>query len=120
MGVVPLLCAAVGNTWGFQRKSCAFLVLLLRAKSNSLARTCKFSGSASVHSVETVDFFDGMRGLDCSIEKLGSRRHFFKLRKNARFGLRSEIALFDPPIRLHNNWPNKKRKTKKKTQKGKR
>ena len=24
---------------------------------------------------------------------------------HARFSLRSEVALFDPPIRLHKNWP---------------
>ena len=59
----------------------------------------------SVHPVEQVDFFDGMRGSDCSIEKVGIERVPFRLRKNARFGLGSEIALFDPPIRLHKNWP---------------
>ena len=37
--------------------------------------------------------------------KSWDRRTLFRLRKNARFGLRSEIALFNPPIRLHNNWP---------------
>ena len=59
----------------------------------------------SVHPVEEVDFFDGMHGSDCSIEKGGIEKAFFRLRKNARFGLRSEIALFDPPVRLHKNWP---------------
>ena len=58
----------------------------------------------SVHPVEKVDFFDGMRGSDCSIVKVGIEKVLFRLRKNARFGLRSEIALFDPPIRLHKNW----------------
>ena len=51
-------------------------------------------------------FFDGMRGSDCSIEKIGIEKILFRVRKNARFGLQSEIALFDPPIRLHRNWPN--------------
>ena len=36
---------AVWNTWGFPRSNCAFLVLFLRANSNSLARTCKFTGA---------------------------------------------------------------------------
>ena len=27
------------------------------------------------------------------------------MRKNLRFGLRPEIAFFDPPIRLFKNWP---------------
>ena len=54
--------------------------------------------------LEKLDFFDGMRGLNCSIEKVGIEKALFRLRKNARFGLRSEIALFDPPIRLHKNW----------------
>ena len=48
---------------------------------------------------------DGMCGSGCSIEKVGIEKALFRLRKNARFGLRSEIALFNPPIRLHNNWP---------------
>ena len=60
----------------------------------------------SAHPVEKVDFLDGMCGLDCSIEKVGIEKALFRLRKNARFGLRSEIALFDPPVRLHKNWPN--------------
>ena len=59
----------------------------------------------SVHPVENVDFLDGMRRSDGSIENIGIEKAFFRLRKNARFGLRSEIALFDPPIRLHKNWP---------------
>ena len=29
------------------------------------------------HPVEEVDVFDGMCGSDCSIEKMGSKRHFF-------------------------------------------
>ena len=57
----------------------------------------------SVHPVEKVDFFDGMRRSDCSIEKIGIEKALFRLRKNARFGLRLEIALVDPPIRLHKN-----------------
>ena len=59
----------------------------------------------SVHPVENVDFLDGMRRSDGSIENIGIEKAFFRLRKNARFGLRSEIALFGPPIRLHKNWP---------------
>ena len=42
---------------------------------------------------------------DCSIEKIGFEKALFRLRKNTRFGLRSEIALFNPPIRLRKNWP---------------
>ena len=38
-------------------------------------------------------------------KKTGIEKALFRLRKNARFGLRSEITLFDPPIRLHKNWP---------------
>ena len=59
----------------------------------------------STHPVEKVYFLDGMCGTDCSIEKIGIEKALFQLLKNARFGLRSEIALFDPPIRLHKNWP---------------
>ena len=59
----------------------------------------------SAHPVEKVDFLDGMCGSDCSTEKNGIEKALFRLRKNARFGLRSEIALFDPPIRLQKNWP---------------
>ena len=59
----------------------------------------------SARPVEKVGFFEGMRGSDCSIEKVGIEEALFRPRKNARFGLRSEIALFDPPIRLHKNWP---------------
>ena len=59
----------------------------------------------SAHPVEKVDFFDGMRGSDSSIEKVGIEKALLRLRKNARFSLESEIALFDPPIRLHKNWP---------------
>ena len=39
---------------------------------------------------------DGMRGSGCSIEKVRIENALLRLRKNARFGLRSEIALFDP------------------------
>ena len=46
-----------------------------------------------------------MRGSDCSIEKVGIEKALFLLRKNPRFGLRPEIAHFDPPFRLHKNWP---------------
>ena len=53
--------------------------------------------------------FDGMRGSDCSIKKNGLEKALFRLRKNARFGLRSEIALFDPLIRLHKKWPKSRR-----------
>ena len=60
----------------------------------------------SVHLVEKVDFLDGMRGSDCSVEKVGIEKGLFRPRKNTRFGLRSEIALFDPPIRLHKKWPD--------------
>ena len=60
----------------------------------------------STHPVENVDFLDGMCGSDCSIEKIAIEKALFRLRKNTRSGLRSEIALFDPPIRLHRNWPN--------------
>ena len=42
-----------------------------------------------------------MCGSDCSIEKIGIEKALFRLRKNAQFGLRSEIVLFNPPIRLH-------------------
>ena len=59
----------------------------------------------SAHPVEKVDFFDGMRESDCSIEKVGIEKALFRLLKYTRLGLRSEIALFDPPIRLHQNWP---------------
>ena len=59
----------------------------------------------STHPVEKVGFLDGMCGSDCSIEKIGIEKALFQLHKNARFRLRSEIALFDPPIRLHKNWP---------------
>ena len=48
----------------------------------------------------------GCAGSDCSIEKIGIEKALFRLRKNARFGLRSEIALFDTPIRLQKSWPN--------------
>ena len=58
----------------------------------------------SVHLVEKVDFLDGMRGSDCSVEKNGIEQALFPLRKNARFDLRSEIDFFDPPIRLHKKW----------------
>ena len=64
----------------------------------------------SAHPVEKVDFFDGMRGSDSSIEKVGIEKALLRLRKNARFSLESEIALFDPPIRLRNNWPNDEKK----------
>ena len=59
----------------------------------------------SARPVEKVNFFDVMCGSDCSIEKVGIEKALFRLRKDARFGLRSEIALFDPPIRLRKNWP---------------
>ena len=58
----------------------------------------------SVHLVEEVDFLHGMCGSDCSIEKNGIEKALFRLRKNARFGLRSEIVLSDPPIPLHVNF----------------
>ena len=35
----------------------------------------------SVHLVEKVDFFDGMRGSDCSIEKNRIEKALFRLRK---------------------------------------
>ena len=57
----------------------------------------------SGHPVEKVDFLDGMCGSDCSIEKNGIEQAFFRLLKNDRFGLPSEIALFSPPVRLHKN-----------------
>ena len=60
-----------------------------------------FDRAISAHPVEKVDPFDGMCGWDCSIEKIGIDMAIFRLCKNARFGLRSEIAFFDPPIRLH-------------------
>ena len=53
-----------------------------------------------------VDLFEGIRASDCSIEKYGIDRARFQLRKNARFGLRSEIIFFHSQIRLHKNWPN--------------
>ena len=37
----------------------------------------------SVHLVEKVDFFDGMRGSDCSIDNIGIEKALFRLRKNA-------------------------------------
>ena len=58
----------------------------------------------SAHPVEQVYFFDEMCGSNCSIEKVGIEKALFRLRKNAPFGLRSEIVLCDPPIRLHKNW----------------
>ena len=72
------------------------------------SKTFLIEQSESVHPVEKLDFFDGMRGSDCSFEKIGIEKALFRLRKNARFGIRSEIALFDPPIRLHKNWPKPK------------
>ena len=60
----------------------------------------------SAHPVQKVDFFDGMRASDRLIEKIGIEKALFRLGKNARFAVRSEIALFDPSIRLHKNWPN--------------
>ena len=45
-----------------------------------------------MHPVEKVDLFDGMRGSDCSIKEVGIEKSFFRLRKRARFGLRSEIS----------------------------
>ena len=51
-------------------------------------------------------FSTGCVDRNCSIEKIGIEKALFRLRKNTRSGLRSEIALFDPPIRLHRNWPN--------------
>ena len=46
-----------------------------------------------------------MCGSDCSIENVGIETVLFRLRKKARFGLRSETTHFNPPIRLHKNWP---------------
>ena len=37
----------------------------------------------SAHPVETLDFFNGMRGPDCLIEKIGIEKAFLQLRKNA-------------------------------------
>ena len=42
--------------------------------------------------------------------KSWDRKALFRLRKNTRFGLRSELVLFDPPIRLHKNWSDKPEK----------
>ena len=64
----------------------------------------------SARPVEKVNFFDVMCGSDCSIEKVGIEKALFRLRKDARFGLRSEIALFDPPIRLRKKCPKSKSK----------
>ena len=49
-------------------------------------------------------------GIGLLDRKMGIEKALFRPRKNARFGLRSEIALFDPPIRLHKielalSWP---------------
>ena len=41
----------------------------------------------SAHAVEKVEFFDGMCGSDCSVEKIGIEKALFRLRKNARFVL---------------------------------
>ena len=57
----------------------------------------------SVHPVQKIDFFDGMRGSDGSIEKVGIEKAPLRLHKNARFSLRSKTVVFDPPIRLHKN-----------------
>ena len=37
----------------------------------------------SAHPVETLDFFNGMRGPDCLIEEIGIEKAFLQLRKNA-------------------------------------
>ena len=58
----------------------------------------------SAHPVDKVDFFDGMRGSDCSIEKVGIGQALFRLRKNARFSLGSKMA-----IRLRKNWRKRAR-----------
>ena len=60
----------------------------------------------SSNPIRASDIFDGMRGSDCSIENIGIEKTLFRLRKNARFGLWSEITPFDPPLRMHKNWPN--------------
>ena len=47
-----------------------------------------------------------MCGSDCAIEKVGIGKALFRRRRrNTRFGLQSETALFDPPIRLRKNRP---------------
>ena len=91
--------ASIGAIVGCDRVSCGVVRDAVGFK-NSFDRAMR-----SAHHFEKVDFFDGMCGSGCSIEKVGIEKTLSRLRKYARFGLRSEPALFDPPIRLHKNWP---------------
>ena len=66
----------------------------------------------SAHPVDKVVFFDGMRGTDCSIEKIWIERPLIRLSKNAPY------MVFDrkSPFWVHRyegirNWPETKEKT---------
>ena len=69
----------------------------------NFCKFCRTSTPVPVTSVSAEQLFDGMCGSGCSIEKVGIEKALFRLRKNVRFSLRSETALFDPPIRLRKN-----------------